>query len=248
MSPPPTPFPVDPHSNASPQEFLDFLHNLVAQNLDGDPAARIPAANKELWTTVVSGLSEQFLASFPSTDKVQWHVMHEKVKLAAASLDVIRRVSNRVEEVFHGPGDLARRTFARLLNFCNVVEMWLDVEFEQMDGLPTPRELADDALQTTLLVLRSLGGAVVHIAESKEPLWKTLRVILSESLDVVTGKCAVELVIMAADFAIDLISRSSTLVFPVSVTLFTKTPVQDATVQDSLSPASVSDDMVYIYD
>ncbi|KAJ7849840.1 hypothetical protein B0H14DRAFT_862383 [Mycena olivaceomarginata] len=217
MSPPPTPFPVDPHSNASPQEFLDFLHNLVAQNLDGDPAARIPAANKELWTTVVSGLSEQFLASFPSTDKVQWHVMHEKVKLAAASLDVIRRVSSRVEEVFHGPGDLARRTFARLLNFCNVVEMWLDVEFEQMDGLPTPRELADDALQTTLLVLRSLGGAVVHIAESKEPLWKTLRVILSESLDVVT----------------DLISRSSTLVFPVSVTLFTKTPVQDATVQDS---------------
>ncbi|KAJ7828815.1 hypothetical protein B0H13DRAFT_1650064 [Mycena leptocephala] len=172
-----------------PQEFLDFLHNLVAQNLDGDPAARIPAANKELWTTVVTGLSEQFLASFPSTDKVQWHVMHEKVRLAAASLDVIRRVSNRVDDIFHGPGDLALRTFARLLNFCNVVEMWLDVEFEQMDGLPTPRELADDALQTTLLVLRSLGGAVVHVAESKVPLWKTLRVILAECLDVVTGKC-----------------------------------------------------------
>jgi serine/threonine-protein kinase ATR len=193
MPPSATPFPVpafdDPGSNASPQEFLDFLHNLVAQNLDGDPAARIPAANKELWTTVVTGLSEQFLASFPSTDKVQWHVMHEKVRLAAASLDVIRRVSNRVDDIFHGPGDLALRTFARLLNFCNVVEMWLDVEFEQMDGLPTPRELADDALQTTLLVLRSLGGAVVHVAESKVPLWKTLRVILAECLDVVTGKC-----------------------------------------------------------
>ncbi|KAF8214175.1 hypothetical protein K438DRAFT_1564073 [Mycena galopus ATCC 62051] len=192
MSPPPTPFPVptfdDAHSNATPQEFLDFLHNLVAQSLDGDPAARIPAANKALWVTVVTGLSEQFLASFPSTDKVQWHVMHEKVKLAAASLDVIRRVSNRVEEVFHGPGDLAQRTFARLLNFCNVVEMWLDVEFEQMEGLPTPRELADDALQTTLLVLRSLGGAVVHIADSKAPLWKTLRIIIAECLDIVTGK------------------------------------------------------------
>ncbi|KAJ7771048.1 hypothetical protein DFH07DRAFT_716656, partial [Mycena maculata] len=172
-----------PNSNASPQEFLDFLRNLVAQNLDGDPAVRI--ANKDLWATVVAGLSEQFLASFPSTDKVQWHVMHEKIRLAAASLDVIRRVANRVEGIFHGPGDLARPTFARLLNFCNVVEMWLDIEFEPMDGLPSPQELAEDAFQTTLLVLRSLGGAVVHIAESKVPLWKTLRAILAESLDVV---------------------------------------------------------------
>ncbi|KAJ7129135.1 hypothetical protein C8R44DRAFT_71161 [Mycena epipterygia] len=223
MSIPASPFPApafdDPQSNASPQEFLDFLQNLVTQNLDGDPAVRIPAANKEPWVTVVAGLSEQFLASFPSTDKVQWHVMHEKVKLAAASLDVIRRVSNRVEGIFHGAGDLAQRTFARLLNFCNVVEMWLDVDFEQMEGLPSPRELAEDALQTTLLVLRSLGGAVVHIAESKVPLWKTLRVILAECLDIVE----------------DLMLRSSTLVFPVAITLFTKTPVQDATVQEPFS-------------
>ncbi|KAK7062299.1 Serine/threonine-protein kinase atr [Favolaschia claudopus] len=227
MSPPATPFPAfdDPRSNASPQEFLDFLHNLVAQNLDGDPAVRIPASSKDLWVTVVAGLSEQFLASFPSTDRVQWHVMHEKVKLAAASLDVIRRVANRVEDVFYGPGELARRTFARLLNFCNVVEMWLDVEFEQLDGLPTPRELADDALQTALLVLRSLGGAVVHITHSKTPLWKTLRQILADCLEVVNGKC-------------NLISRSSTLVFPVAITLFSKTPVQDATTQSLLSPES----------
>ncbi|KAJ7784097.1 hypothetical protein B0H16DRAFT_289727 [Mycena metata] len=222
--PPAAQFPVptfdDPNSNASPQEFLDFLRNLVAQSLDGDPTVRIPAANKDVWVTVLSGLSETFLASFPSTDKVQWHVMHEKVKLAAASLDVIRRVSNRVEDIFHGPSDLARRTFARLLNFCNVVEMWLDVEFEPMEGLPTPRELANDALQTALLVLRSLGGAVVHIAESKVPLWKTLRAILAECLEIVT----------------DLISRSSTLVFPVAITLFTKNSVQDATVQEPLSP------------
>jgi serine/threonine-protein kinase ATR len=139
--------------------------------------------------TVVAGLSEQFIASFPSTDTVQWHVMHEKVRLAAASLDVIRRVSNRVEGMFHGPGDFARRTFARLLNFCNVVEMWLDVEFEQMQGLPSPRELAEDALQTTLLVLRSLGGAVVHVADAKDPSWKTTRGILAECLDILDGKC-----------------------------------------------------------
>ncbi|KAJ6615603.1 hypothetical protein B0H10DRAFT_2220252 [Mycena sp. CBHHK59/15] len=222
--PPATPFPVptfdDPHSDASPQEFLNFLKNLVVQNLDGDPAIRIPAANKDLWVTVVTGLSEQFLASFPSTDKVQWHVMHEKVKLASASLDVIRRVSLRVDDIFSGPGDLAKQTFARLLNFCNVVEMWLDVECEPMQGLPSPRVLAEDALQTTLLVLRSLGGAVVHIADSKIPLWKTLRAILAECLDIIE----------------DLMLRSSTLAFPVNITLFTKTPVQDATAQDRFSP------------
>ncbi|KAJ7228144.1 hypothetical protein GGX14DRAFT_547392 [Mycena pura] len=220
------PFPVatfdDSQSNASPEEFLHFLKNLVAQNLDGDPAVRIPAANKELWVTVIAGLSEQFLASFPSTDTVQWHLMHEKVKLAAASLDVIRRVSVRVEGIFHGPGDLARRIFARLLNFCNVAEMWLDFEFEQLPGLPTPRELAEDALQTTLLVLRTLGNAVVQVSASKVPLWKTLRAILAECLNIVT----------------DLVSRSSTLVFPVSITLFAETPVQDATVQEPLSPES----------
>ncbi|KAJ7688698.1 hypothetical protein B0H17DRAFT_938025 [Mycena rosella] len=192
MSNPPNPaFPVlKEDGNASPQQFLEFLDNLVAENLDGDPTVRIPAANKGVWVTIVVGLSEQFLASFPSTDKVEWLDMHEKVKLASASLDVIRRVANRVEGMFHGPGDLAQRTFSRLLNFCNVVEMWLDVEVEQMEGLPSPRELADDALQTTLLVLRSLGGAVVHVADSKEPVWKILRVILAECLDIVEGECA----------------------------------------------------------
>ncbi|KAJ7248463.1 hypothetical protein C8J57DRAFT_947425, partial [Mycena rebaudengoi] len=173
-----------PHNDASPQQFLEFLHNLVTQNLDGHPDARISVANKEPWVTVITGLSEQFLASFPSADKVQWHVMHEKVRLAAASLDVIRRVTTRVEGIFSGPGDLAQKTFARLLNFCNVIEMWLDVDFEPMEGLPSPRDLADDGLQTTLLVLRSLGGAVVHVAESNSPLWKTLRFILTECLDI----------------------------------------------------------------
>ncbi|KAJ7098649.1 hypothetical protein B0H15DRAFT_585784 [Mycena belliarum] len=222
MSPVPQ-FPVtafESDSNASPQKFLEFLANLVAENLDGDPTVRISAANKRIWVTVVDGLSEQFLASFPSTDKVGWHDMHEKVRLAASSLDIIRRVSDRVEGMFHGPRDLAQRTFARLLNFCNVMEIWLDVEVEQVQGLPSPRELADDALHTTLLVLRSLGGAMAHITDSKEPAWKTLRVILTECIDIIQ----------------DLILRSSTLVFPVSITLFAQPPIQDATGQEPFSP------------
>ncbi|KAJ6536721.1 hypothetical protein DFH09DRAFT_92839 [Mycena vulgaris] len=163
--PPATPFPAldDPDGDASPQKFLHSLSNLVAQSLSGD--VRIPAENKDAWVTIVTRLSEQFFASFPSTDKVEWHDMHEKVRLATATLDIIRRVSSRVEGVFHGPGHLAQRIFARLLNFCIVVEMWLDVEVEPMQGLPSPQELADDALQTTLLVLRSLSGAVVHSTE-----------------------------------------------------------------------------------
>ncbi|KAJ7893431.1 hypothetical protein B0H14DRAFT_2684894 [Mycena olivaceomarginata] len=222
----PTPFPVDPHSNASPQEFSRLFAQPRSPKSRWGPSARIRQLTRSSGLPSSSGLSEQFLASFPSTDKVQWHVMHEKVKLAAASLDVIRRVSNRVEEVFMDPAiwhDAHLRgcsTSATLwrCGWMSSLSRWTD--FRRRESWQMMR------CRRPLLVLRSLGGAVVHIAESKEPLWKTLRVILSESLDVVT----------------DLISRSSTLVFPVSVTLFTKTPVQDATVQDSSSPASEAED------
>ncbi|KAJ7167750.1 hypothetical protein C8R46DRAFT_256342 [Mycena filopes] len=172
----------DPDSDA-PRVFLVYMQDLVA---DGD--SRIQDGPKETWITVLSGVSDQFLAAFPSTDRFRWHVMHEKVRLAAATLKLIPRVLEYHEDVFHAPSDLARLLFARLLNFCNFMETWLDIECEPMEGLPTPRQVADKAFHTTVLLLRALGGAVVYLTEYKTPLWKTLRVILAECLNVVTGK------------------------------------------------------------
>lgn len=183
-----TPFPVATFDNDAPPlkpvEFLAYMEHLLLTRLEGEGEE-----HNALWINVLVGLTEQFFAAFPSVSEVNsWHGMHEKVRLAAGTLEVIRRVSDRLKEILLGPRDLARRTFARLLNFCHVLEMWFDIEFEQMEGLPSPRELAEDAFQTAVYLLRSFGGAVVHVADTKVPQWKTLRAILSECLDVLEGK------------------------------------------------------------
>jgi len=188
-----TPFPVPTFENvegdASPEQFLSFLRTLILENLDGDPSMRIPAANKDTWVTVVVGLADHFLASFPSSNSVSWSAIHEKVNLVQVTLEVIQRVSSRVDGVFLGPGDLAQKVFTRLLNLCNVLEVWISIEVPKGDGVPTPLDLREHAFQVTVGLLRCLGGNVPTAAGSDGPTWKILRNILTESLDVIHGLC-----------------------------------------------------------
>ncbi len=95
--PPSTPFPVPglngTSDNATPAEFLSFLRNLINEYL-GDNCPRI--TKKDTWVTVVNGLTDHLLGTFPLPDVVSWNAMQEKVEMTEVSLEVIKtRLSTR---------------------------------------------------------------------------------------------------------------------------------------------------------
>jgi serine/threonine-protein kinase ATR len=182
-----TPFPVPNFQNtdadASPKQFLGFLRNLVAENLDGDPSIQIPATSRDSWITVINGLSDHFLASFPTSNVVPWTEMHDKLDLIDITLEIIHRVTVRVDALFSGPGDdAAKKIFVRLLNLCSALDSWLDVDIVVEDDIPTPLHLREKTFRVAIDLLRHLGGMATNA-----PAWKILRSILAECLDVAQG-------------------------------------------------------------
>jgi serine/threonine-protein kinase ATR len=186
-----TPFPVPSFQNAdadaSPKQFLAFLHNLVAENLDGDPSIRIPASSRDSWVTVINGLSDHFLASFPTSDVVPWGAMHEKLDLIEITLEIVQRVTVRVDALYSGPGDAAAKIFVRLLGLCSALDSWVDVDILIEDEIPTPARLRGKAFGVAADLLRHLGGISTG-GGSHTPSWKILRSILIECLDVGQGE------------------------------------------------------------
>jgi len=188
--PPSTPFPVSTFQNknvdASPKQFLGFLRKLVADNLDGDPSIRIPASGKDSWMTIINGLSDHFLVSFPTSNVVEWSAMHEKLDLIKITLEIIQRVTGRVDALFSGSEDAANTMFVRLLNLCSALDSWLDVNIPIEREMPTPLQLRDKTFKVAVDLLRHLGD-ITTSGGSNPPSWKTLKRILIECLDVAQG-------------------------------------------------------------
>jgi serine/threonine-protein kinase ATR len=186
-----TPFPVATFdSNAgdgSAKQFLDFLHTLISENLDSDPPLRIPATSRGTWVPVIAALSDHFLASLPSHRTVPWNAMHEKVKLVEITLEVVQRVTDRVDALYAGPGNFASKIFTRLLNLCICLDVWVDVVVPEENDIPTPLQLRQKTVQVAVSVLRCLGSNVVVAGGSDEHTWKMLRNIVTQCLEVING-------------------------------------------------------------
>ncbi|KAF8961111.1 hypothetical protein BDZ97DRAFT_1258324 [Flammula alnicola] len=184
--PPSTPFPVPgfngADSNATPAEFLKFLRSLIIQYL-GDDCPRI-TANKAAWVTIVNGLTDHLLGSFPLPDIVIWNTMEEKIVMTEVTLEVIRRVFLRVDGVYNGSEGLVRKMFARLLDLCQVLDVWTNREVVCAEGTFSPAQMNEKALNVLVSVLRGLGDSSAVLSEEHDPSWKTLRGVLKECLDV----------------------------------------------------------------
>lgn len=182
----PLPFPIlhNPNGDASPEGLLDFLRNLISKDLGGDPARRIPATEQD-WVTVVIALTDSFLASFPTPDTVAWDGIRERIALVDAVLDLIHRVTERVDGIFTDPKRLADKLFVRLLDLCVVLEAWLEVDVSPLDVNLSPLALRTKANRVIIVILRSLGSS--SLGTVSEHLWKQLRRILIECLDIIRG-------------------------------------------------------------
>ncbi|KAF9534592.1 hypothetical protein CPB83DRAFT_204155 [Crepidotus variabilis] len=168
--------------NATPAEFLDFLRSLTTLHL-GDDRPRI-TDNTASWVTIVDGLTDHFLGTFPIPDIVAWGAMEEKVEVTRATLEVIRRAFLRVDGIHNSTEELLRKLFARLLDLCRVLDVWVEGLGEE-DGMTTsPRSLRDAAFSALKTVLRSFGDANPAPADQNQPMaWIFLRKALNEALD-----------------------------------------------------------------
>lgn len=173
-------------NNATPTEFLKFLRSLTTQYL-GENTSRITSDNKDTWVTIVDGLTDHLLGTFPPPDIVSWDTMKEKIVMTEATLEVIGRVFLRVDGIYDASGDLVRKLFARLLDLCRVLDVWIETEVLISKDSISPSHLKERALSVLTSILRGLGDGVSATPEQSKPYWQTLRSVLQECVDTCNG-------------------------------------------------------------
>lgn len=187
------PFPGFNAADTSTGDFHDFLKSVLDDSLLQDTAERVPFEKREAWVVLVSGLSDHFLTGLPSLGFVDWDGMDEKVGFVLTTLEIIQRVSLRVQGVFCGNGDLAKSIFSRLLNMGCVLQLWVAAEVPRRDHIPSPETLRTATMQTINRVLWSLGGANGALSASEgvehgEIALETLRDVGKECLAQIAGQ------------------------------------------------------------
>ncbi|KAF5363593.1 hypothetical protein D9756_000300 [Leucocoprinus leucothites] len=209
-----TPFPIPTfngsESDASLDQFLDFLRALISQYLS-DNAPRIPSSNKVAWITVISGLTDHLLSTFPLPNLVSWTALREKVISVNTTLDVVKRVFERVDGIHQGTTETIKKVFARLLHLCFVLDSWLDNAIKPEDEQVHPEALRERCFEALVVVLRGLGENVSTSREHGEPSWKTLRT--ASVVNVIERRQQLTL-------DIELTSKSMHLNYPLTLSLF----------------------------
>ncbi|KAK2465988.1 hypothetical protein APHAL10511_001629 [Amanita phalloides] len=168
----------------TPEQFLQYLRNLLTQYLSDDTPNRIRHTDGD-WDTVILGLSDNFFASFLLPGSIPWNAMKEKLILLDSALEIIHRAAQQVDGLFSGQHDAACNLCVRLVNLCNALDVWLDRDVEVEDGVPLPIELRDKSFKALIALLRYFGGNMVRIRQSEEPRWKVLRHLLNEFVQLV---------------------------------------------------------------
>ncbi|KAF8638618.1 hypothetical protein AX17_002159 [Amanita inopinata Kibby_2008] len=196
--------------DGKPEQLQDYLRTLMTQHFSGDPLIAIRDAKRD-WDTLITGLSDNFLTSFPLPGSVPWSAMNEKTAFLEAILEIIFQASQRVEGIFTDKYDAVKNIFIRLLKFCNILDVWVEAGVEIEHGLPSPRTLREKCFQALVGVLRCLGGKIARSGLSKEPRWRYLRSILIECEELIH----------------DMLSDSTSFAVPVSISLFKKPRLQE---------------------
>ncbi|KAL5508165.1 hypothetical protein ACEPAH_5783 [Sanghuangporus vaninii] len=179
---PSTPFPVGSlHSGrgkeASPSELLIFLETLIAENLSENNNELIPASARESWATIIEGLSEHFLATFPKPRSVLWNMLHEKIKLCATSLTVIERAAIRVEGLFSETDNRSIEILRKVSNLLLILEAWSCSFSVTCNKVESPSTLRDKLVKTMSSILRAFARSTAESLLVKNVLEKSLETV-----------------------------------------------------------------------
>ena len=167
------------------QEFHQILRAVIAQI--SNPQKTMSSEETERWTSFIFGLSDNFCASFVLPGSMSWNAMKDKITFLKTALEGIYQAALHVEGLFSQKLDPVGTLVVRLLNICNVLDVWLDGQVEIEDGIPSPTTLRELAFKALVAVLRSLGGSITRFCQPEEPRWKVLRILLTECTELVSG-------------------------------------------------------------
>lgn len=184
-SPAPT-FQSSHGGEGTPAELLEFLRTLLAENLDQGPP--IPASNKDSWITLIGQLSGHFLSTFPSPRFGPWNVLHEQIKLAEATLEVIERATVRVDSLFQGPDDQSRSILIELIKFLCQLNSWTELGDSEDGETLSSEGLHRKALDTTVVILRCVRGDNLINAQTNLSSWQFFRIFVEQCLIIIRGE------------------------------------------------------------
>jgi serine/threonine-protein kinase ATR len=234
-----TPFLVpgfDPSRSNTPAQFLEFLRSIITQYLE-DASPRILSSDKNAWVTVLDGLTDHLLRPFPLPNIFLWETMQERVDMAEATLEVIRRVFMRVEGIYNGSEMFVRKVFVRLLDLCRTLDVWVDVEILSGDQAFTPRFMREKTFGLLVSLLRGLGDNRPPPSDHQyQPSWRTLRELLKECVDVCHGEPLNPFFFVKSlfDFTVDLTIPSISLTPSTTIALFGVPRILETKQQESL--------------
>lgn len=176
--------------DAPDQHFLVHLRSTIRQTLLSDKNTRISAADSGPWILLLKQLHDAFLVSFSFNDI--WNAQPERVQLVEACLETVELILNHVDGVLvgskdvSGSKDLSKKLFCALFTLCHTLDLYTDTEIVPHDGISMPATLRDIACRTATLTLRRMGGG--HPPTGDEPMWKILRDIVQELLNLSHGE------------------------------------------------------------
>lgn len=176
----------DSQSGYNPAEFIAFLRSLNSNRL-GDHCRRIPSKDKDSWTTIIGGLVDHFLRSFYLPDAVSWDGIQERLEVTEATLEVISRVFLRVDGIFIGSEALVQKIFVRLMDFCRVLDLWIETVNENIGDLSKLQQYREMVMSVLISVLRGLGDNNA-VPGQQQSSCESLREMLREGLEVCRGK------------------------------------------------------------
>lgn len=140
-------------ASATSAGLYTFLQKIISDNLTD--TRRILAAEKQIWITLIGGLCEHFLATFPTSGSSSWKALEEKIRLCFVSLDVLERASSRVDTLFLDSDDHSLKILSQILTFLAALATW-DAPGAPEEGSYGSLTLKDKAISAIDAVLGCL--------------------------------------------------------------------------------------------
>ncbi|KAH7887462.1 hypothetical protein F5I97DRAFT_833310 [Phlebopus sp. FC_14] len=166
----------------SPKQFLDFLSSLVSKSLSDEVKV---IREKAEWVIMITGLSEQVYSFFPFLTPAVQETSNERIVLTHFSLDILERVSQKVQFFYDGEVALVKKLFVTLLGLCLSAESWLEVTIHGSKDTSDPSTLFARATNMLVCLLRDLLSSCFR--GTAEAGWRLAVELLGEALELTQG-------------------------------------------------------------
>ena len=192
--PPPTPLPLPAFQNGAgdstrvPEHFLGHLRSVVSDVLSGGPPTRLCLGKKSDWVIFFVALSDSFMFLPLPEPNHSWSSWGQKISLIERTLEAVDRAFVLMDGIFLDPEALLDKILTRLLDLCNVFEVWANEEVVDPNVPFTPHFMKDRTYKVFSGIVRRLGDSLATEAAVGKGMWSYLQTFIDKCLQLVHGE------------------------------------------------------------